>query len=269
MLAVRRIGQAAVLLAMAAVLVTARPAAADLFSDVLKEALGPATSRDKEPAPGKQWQSGNQGQGQKRSPADGPAAMVEEVSPGAGIGLFDYAYPGQRIELGADGALVLSYFASCVTESIRGGSVTIGTESSRVRGGSVRRETIPCQSAGAVVAADASEAGAAAKRVTPFDDAAWAETTIRSDRPLFKWPRVPGRSARILYLDAPTPRLVWDGAVEGTHFVYPRQAPALEPGMPYQVEVTLADGRTVSAVFSIDPGLEVAGAFGRLVAIDF
>jgi hypothetical protein len=74
-----------------------------------------------------------------------PAALVEDVSAGmAGIGAFDYVSAGKRIELGSAGKLTLAYLASCVEETIAGGSVTVGAEQSAIAGGTVQRRTVAC-----------------------------------------------------------------------------------------------------------------------------
>ena len=75
----------------------------------------------------------------------GPVAIVEEVSsPGAGIQFMDYVDQGQVIRLGAKGELILGYLPSCLRETIRGGTVTIGPKKSTVLGGKVTRERVEC-----------------------------------------------------------------------------------------------------------------------------
>ena len=74
-----------------------------------------------------------------------PTALVEDVSAGvAGVGAFDYVSAGKRIDLGSAGKLTLAYLASCVEETITGGSVTVGAEQSVVAGGAVQRRTVAC-----------------------------------------------------------------------------------------------------------------------------
>jgi len=74
-----------------------------------------------------------------------PAALVEDVSAGVtGVDAFDYVPEGKQIQLDGAGKLVLGYLASCVEETIVGGSVTVGTEQSTVAGGAVQRKTVAC-----------------------------------------------------------------------------------------------------------------------------
>lgn len=74
--------------------------------------------------------------------AAGPieVALVESMSGNTStVGYMDYLKPGQVIRLGARDTLVLTYMSSCVRETIRGGTVTIGTDSSDVQSGEVVR----------------------------------------------------------------------------------------------------------------------------------
>jgi len=74
-----------------------------------------------------------------------PAALVEDIANGpSGVDAMDYLPAGRVINLGANGAMVVDYLGSCVRETITGGLVTIGTEHSKIEGGSVRREKVQC-----------------------------------------------------------------------------------------------------------------------------
>lgn len=193
----------------------------------------------------------------------GPVALVESIenAPQAGVELLDYAYVGQTIDLGSAGVMVLSYLESCGRETITGGTVMVGPGHSTVTGGQMQSETLVCQGAKPIVAFDASEAGASVKRVTPFDGQDWGEYTTRYRRPVFKWqPERRGDevTVTVIYLDAKPPRIIWQGQTASSYLLYPKEAPPLEVGMPYMVQVTNASGRGVSAVFSIDPWLSVA-----------
>jgi hypothetical protein len=77
--------------------------------------------------------------------ADGPAAVVEEVSgKSAGVEFMDYVAAGKVIKLGQQDRIVLGYLKSCWRETITGGSVTVGVEQSEVRGGKVDRTQVKC-----------------------------------------------------------------------------------------------------------------------------
>jgi hypothetical protein len=191
------------------------------------------------------------------APADtgaAPTAIVEEAAGlrTPGIAEFSYLQPGQQIELGPQGSLRLTYFSSCAVEVIRGGSVTVGTVSSVVAGGKVERSSTQCEAQQVAVTSSTEEVGASVKRVTPFDPAVWAEATVSTQRPSFAWT---GGDAtlRIVELDAPEPRVSWQGRVKGPLATYPKDAAPLQIGMPYRVELETAGG-PLAAVFSVDPG---------------
>jgi hypothetical protein len=57
---------------------------------------------------------------------------------------LDYLRPGQVIRLGTTETLVLTYMTSCIRETIRGGTVTIGTQASDVQSGEVVRTRGEC-----------------------------------------------------------------------------------------------------------------------------
>lgn len=209
-----------------------------------------------------------QGQAAPTARGDEPTALVEAVSGAAGVELMDYVYPGQVIDLGAKGSITLAHFESCVTETIRGGVVTVGAGSSDVSGGRLSAKETPCQGAKPIITAEASEAGAAAKRLGR-GGAAEREFILKSGAPVFKWEApAGGATALAVYLDGRQPKLLWSQSTKARHLTYPASAPELEVGETYRAEATLADGRKLTAAFFIDPGLEVAdNPANRLVAL--
>jgi hypothetical protein len=183
-----------------------------------------------------------------------PSAQVTAISgaPGAEVEVTDSVYPGQTIDLGRGGRLVLAYGGGCTVETIRGGVVTVGVASSRVAGGQVQTSSGDCARTQVAVNARSAEAGAGVNRLgeSPFDPRLWAETTVTSARPQFSGA---DGSVSIVMLDAPAPQTVWEGQ-GGGGFRYPGNAPKLQTGVPYKI---VAGGR--SAVFSVDPGAKGAG----------
>jgi hypothetical protein len=100
--------------------------------------------------------------------AGGPiAALVEDITgDSAGVDFMDYVDVGKVIRLKPQDSIVLSYFYSCVRETITGGVITVGREQSAVQSGRVERTSTACdagrmlltvqiasQSAGALVRA--------------------------------------------------------------------------------------------------------------------
>jgi len=198
------------------------------------------------------------------SPAEavshGPVAMVEgiENAPNAGVAFLDYVYADQKIDLGANGKVVLSYFDTCLTETIVGGRVTVAPGASEVEDGQISVKAVPCQGAKIVVTAETSEAGAVVNRVTPFDGQNWSEWTVKTAEPLFKWPASKGQTiVKVFDMDMETPEMIWQGEVKISHLAYPASAPKLQTGKPYRVQVYRSGEPTMAAIFSIDPDLDV------------
>src|SRR5262245_44082988 len=78
------------------------------------------------------------------APAFAQDALVEEADAGVGVERFEYPEAGQRIALRDDQRIVVSYLRSCWRETIKGGTVVIGRETSTVTGGSLERERVQC-----------------------------------------------------------------------------------------------------------------------------
>ena len=67
-------------------------------------------------------------------------AMVESINGNSsGVQFMDYLHAGQVIRLAPHETMVLSYRASCVRETITGGTVTIGSDGSQVQAGEIKR----------------------------------------------------------------------------------------------------------------------------------
>ena len=77
--------------------------------------------------------------------AQAPVALVEDVTGNPpGVGFMDYVGTGKVIQLGKQDSLVVSYMESCVRETIKGGTVTIGSAQSTVQSGQVVRTKVDC-----------------------------------------------------------------------------------------------------------------------------
>ena len=102
-----------------------------------------------------------------------PAAIVEDLTGSvAGVDVLDYVDAGRLIEL-KQGSIVLGYLKSCVRETIRGGTVKIGSERSEVAGGTVERKTSPCDGGKLQLTAEqAGKSGAMVFRRPPSQAAA-------------------------------------------------------------------------------------------------
>lgn len=82
--------------------------------------------------------------------AAGPAALVEDVAgPVTSVGVFDYLDAGTTVTLPPGARIVIGYLQSCVRETVRGGTITIGETQSTITGAeSVERSRIECDSKG-------------------------------------------------------------------------------------------------------------------------
>lgn len=95
--------------------------------------------------------------------AEPAAALVEDVTGRpSGIEFMDYVVPGRAIALGPRDVIVLGYIRSCWRETIRGGTVRIGTVHSEVSGGSVERVKIACDGGRMELAAEQARQSTAA-----------------------------------------------------------------------------------------------------------
>ncbi len=233
--------------------------AQNLFESLLKGATKGGQSQDQDTGGRMGLRSGGGG---AAGGGGGAAALVEDVknAPDAGVDFLDYVFPGQVIDLGGKGSLVLSYFDSCMLETIQGGRVTVERGASAVDGGKVSMEKVACQGDQIVVAAASgeggAEAGAVVDRVTPYSDQDWSEWTVKAERPTFKWVSTGGAATiSVIDMDQEPPQIIWQASVNGDRVAYPDDAPTLEIGWPYQVTVAMAGQAALEAVFSVDPDL--------------
>lgn len=195
---------------------------------------------------------------------DRPLALVEHVNaaPEAGLSAFDYVYENDKIDLRPGGEISLAYFDRCEVETFSGGVLKLKTDKVKIsKGGVSTKKARPCQTAALMLSEEAREAGVAVKRVTPFPEDEWREISIATAKPTFIWPSPEDEegpaAVSVHLLEADPTELVWRGDADKHYMAYPDDAPPLMPGLPYKVTITY-DGETVtSAVFSIDPGLDL------------
>lgn len=96
------------------------------------------------------------------------AAVVEDLSPSvAGIEVFDFLETGRVIKLPANGKITLGYMQSCLRETITGGTITIGAQSSTVSDGKVQQEQLKCAANLALGSSQAGKSGAMVFRRGP------------------------------------------------------------------------------------------------------
>lgn len=196
-----------------------------------------------------------------------PLAWIDDISgaPSAGVDVADTLNNGQTIDLGGKGLAKIGYFADCHRETITGGHVTIHPGGSEVSGGRMTSAKIKCSGGAMVVASNETEAATATKRLTPFPAGNWAETTVVTPHPTFRWHGRGSVMIHVLDADAQDPKVIWTATLKGDRGVY--KGPALTPGKPYIVESQL-DDKVEKATFSFDPHLDVDDALHRVVVLN-
>ncbi len=204
--------------------------------------------------------------GAAKADDDRPVAMVEFIAdaPEATVFDFDYLYDGDKIDLRPEGQMTVAYFDNCIVETFEGGVVRIRDDGAKTsRGGTSTTTMRACQTAALAIDSEATEAGVAVKRVDDslLPQEAINELTIAADRPSFVWPRERTRgepvTVSVYYLDAEPKTLMWQTQLSGVRADYPEEGPEFERGMPYEVVVSFSRGNDLTAVFSIDPDLEL------------
>ena len=208
--------------------------------------------------------------------ADDPVALIEELenAPDAEAQAFDYAYKGDKIDLRPDGRMVLAYFGSCEVETVTGGKVKMNKDSAKLSNGATSTKSMrSCRTAQLELDDDARELGAAVKRASPYESDVWDEVSLKTSTPWFKWPyekKAKGEVTVSVYdADAPEEILLWQGVATDNYVAYPPDAPVLVEGRPYRVVAAYPKKYTYSAVFSVDPALELLDTpLNRLVPLD-
>lgn len=195
-------------------------------------------------------------------------AVIETATPGAGVQPMDYVFAKQTIKLPAKGKISMSYLSGCLSETFTGGVVTVGLKDATVAGG-VRTQALRpgCKAPTPVVLASASEAGAAANRLGEFAGVNWNERAMRSGPPVFKWDKtqITGvTTIRIRDMEKDG-QVVWEGPVSKDWIAYPATAAKLVTGDPYKAEALAGDQVVASALFSIDPALDVSDSMASRV----
>ena len=128
-----------------------------------------------------------------------PTALVEDVkSTTADVEFMDYVGDRQVIRLAPGDVIVLSYLKSCEHETITGGTVTVGKESSDVQDGQIVRTKVPCDGGNIQLSAQqASQSAASAFRLQSADTL----RTLYALAPVVQLPRTLASTDRMLLVD--------------------------------------------------------------------
>ncbi len=202
--------------------------------------------------------------------AAAPVAMVEDVTgTTTGLDYLQYVEAGKVIKLGPSDKLVLDYFHSCARETITGGTVTVGTDASKVAGGTVTSETVVCDGGQLkLTVAQAKEGGVVVYRAAPKAGQPDAvERTVFGLSPIFD---LGGPTTRLLVEEIDKPgrridlRLSEKDLVQGRFYDFAQHGERLVPGATYR-----ATANRRSVVFKIDPAAAAGpvALSGRLVQL--
>ena len=75
-----------------------------------------------------------------------PVALIEDINvQREDFQVMDFLDLGTKIELKTDETMVLGYLDSCIQETIRGGTITVGEARSVIVGGQVKRKLLTCE----------------------------------------------------------------------------------------------------------------------------
>ncbi len=171
-----------------------------------------------------------------------PVAIVEDAKGKLDVDFMDYVEAGRVVKLGAGDELVLGYLKSCWRETIKGGTVTIGTEQSSVAGGTVRREKTPCDAGKMRLSSDqAAKSGVMVFRAPPRPPGAAAapEMTIYGVSPVLDIKG--GGRVSIARLDQPGEPMAFDVPAQqltrGSFYDLAKAGRALAAGGTYRLSV--------------------------------
>jgi hypothetical protein len=202
--------------------------------------------------------------------ADEPVALVEDVM-GSPIGIesMDYLAAGRVLRFKGKEGAVVSYLASCVRERIVGGTATIGSEHSKVAGGMVERDKVPCDGGRLRLSTEqAAKSGVVVFRAPPKPNQSGSAATI--DRTLYGLSPVVdlsgGGRLKIERIDQPGERIEIElpatQLMRGTFYDFAKAGKSLAPGGIYRAS---ALERTIT--FRVDPDAKpgLAPIPGRLL----
>jgi len=192
-----------------------------------------------------------------------PVAIVEETTNYSGkVQEMDLLEAGQRISLGVNDQIKISYLETCVVEEITGGEIRIGSGQSEITGGAVTRKKIGSCSTGGVVLSDAqsNSSGVIAFR---------GGKKKNSSNPIIVYSRVP-----VIYASKEGHLRIWKENKNEPIFykkikkgmnTFAKDSIDLLPGSNYFLEVSEWSSAPVLVSVDVFAGYEPAGLLKRIV----
>ncbi len=191
--------------------------------------------------------------------AAGPVAVVEDSTGKAPVAFMDNLEEGQSFTIPADATVTISYYASCLRETIAGGKVTVGKAESKVEdGGKVKRDKVDCDGGKMLLSSDqAAKSGVFAIRGAPTP-----QFVVFSATPVIELTQPGELTIERVDKGGAGIRVEAKELLEGRYYDLARSQKALEPGGTYRA----ASGEA-EVVFKVDPAARPGeGALvGRLV----
>jgi len=192
-----------------------------------------------------------------------PVAIVEETSNYSGkVQEMDLLETGQRISLGVNGQIKISYLETCVVEQITGGEIRIGLGQSEITGGAVTRRKIGSCSTGGVVL---SEAQSNSSGVIAFR----GSKKKNSSNPIIVYSRVPviyaSESGHLRIREENKKEPIFSKKIKKGMNIFTKDSIDLLPGSKYFLEVS--EWSSVPVLVSVDvfAGYEPSGLLKRIV----
>jgi len=210
----------------------------------------------------------------KRKPK--PVALVLSITnaPAAQVQPYQHLFDDDKVDLRPAGVMRVSYLNTCVEETITGGKVKFNDLGRKLSRGA-KAETIDtdCLTADLYVSEEEKEAFESVQALSPFPDTQWRERVIKTLTPIFQWPmgnQTNNVTVTVMYLDAIPESVLFEAVSSANYLVYPPDAPSLETGKPYRVDITYPGGDVRSTIFSCDPELGVPDNIAnRLVPMEW
>lgn len=192
-----------------------------------------------------------------------PVAIVEETTNYRGkVQEMDLLETGQRISLGVNGQIKISYLETCVVEQITGGEIRIGSGQSEITGGAVTRKKIVFCSTGGVVL---SKAQSNLSGVIAFRGG----KKKNSSNPILVYSRVPviyaSKEGHLRIRKENKKEPIFSKKIEKGMNIFTKDSIDLLPGSNYFFEVSEWSSAPVLVSVDVFAGYEPAGLLKRII----
>ena len=190
-----------------------------------------------------------------------PVAVVEDSTGKAPVSFMDNLEEGQSFSIPADATVTISYYASCLRETIAGGKVTIGKAESKVEdGGKVKRDKVDCDGGKMLLSSDqAAKSGVFAIRGAPPP-----QFVVFSATPVIELSQPGELTIERVDRGGPEIKVEAKDLLKGRYYDLAKAQKALEPGGTYRA----ASGE-LAVIFKVDASAKpgTGALVGRLIRL--